>query len=148
MSPMTEASTRDTTPVLLYDGECGLCARSVQFVLARESATQRAALRFAPLQGAFGATVRARHPKIATTDSVVWYEPPAVNASRVRIRSEAALAMLVHVGGAWNALAVLGRLVPRPLRDAVYDVIARRRFALVAAACLVPSSNERDRFLP
>ncbi len=138
----------ESTPVLLYDGECGFCAGSVQFMLAHEAPTQRDSLRFAPLQGIFGDQVRARHPAIAAVDSVVWFEPSADGASRVRLRSDAALAAMWYLGGPWRVLAALGRLVPRVARDAVYDVIARRRLSLAAPACLLPTSEQRQRFLP
>jgi predicted DCC family thiol-disulfide oxidoreductase YuxK len=123
------------TPVLLYDGECGLCAGSVQFILRHEPVPRRAALRFAPLQSELGRQVRTRHPELADVDSVVWFEPPA------------GLAVLRHLGGLWGVLGALGWLVPRPLRDAVYRAIARRRFDLVAPACLLPTPEERGRFL-
>lgn len=135
------------SPVLLYDGDCGFCAGSVQFVLAHEPAERRGALRFAPLQGAFGAEVRARHPEIANVDSVVWFDASATGASRVQVRSSAALSTLAHLGGVWRIVAALGRIVPRALRDVVYDMIAKRRFELAAPACLIPTADSRARFL-
>ena len=132
------------TPVLLYDGDCGLCAGSVQFVLRHEPPSRRHRLHFAPLQGAFGAEVRAAYPELAGVDSVVWVEP---TAERVLVRSAAALAVARHLGGIWGVLGLLGRLTPRPMRDAVYDLIARNRLRLVAPACLLPRPDERARFL-
>ncbi len=137
----------DVTPVLLYDGECGLCARSVQFVLSHELPARRAALRFAPLRGAYAAKVRAQHPELALIDSVAWYEPTDGHPSRLQVRSDAALATMTHLGGAWRAFSAIAHLVPRPIRDAVYDAIARRRFRLVARSCLLPSAQDRQRFL-
>ena len=137
----------DVTPVLLYDGECGLCARSVQFILSQESPARRAALRFAPLQGAYGAKVRARHPELASIDSVAWYEPTGGHPSRLRVRSDAALATMTHLGGEWGAFSAIAHFIPKPIRDAVYDAIARRRFRLVARSCLLPSVQDRQRFL-
>ena len=134
------------TPVLLYDGDCGLCAGSVQFLLRHEPPHRRAALRFAPLQGAYAAQVRARHPELAEVDSVVWVDP-ANPAVPVRVRSDAALQALTHLGGAWALLAALGRVVPRMVRDAVYDRIARHRLSLAAPRCLLPTPEERARFL-
>jgi predicted DCC family thiol-disulfide oxidoreductase YuxK len=134
------------TPILLYDGECGLCAGSVQFILRHEPAHRRESLRFAPLQSALGRQVRARHPELAQVDSVVWFEPSAGDG-RVRYHSAAGLAVLRHLGGFWGMLGALGWLVPRPLRDAVYRAIARRRFDLVAPACLLPTAEQRARFL-
>ncbi len=131
--------------MLLYDGDCGFCAGSVQFVLGHEPAAARARLAFAPLQGPFGSRVRSQFPELAGVDSVVWYDPQGPS---VRIRSAAALAVTAHLGGPWVVLAALGRLVPRGLRDAIYDLIARRRFEIAAPACLLPTPEERARFLP
>ena len=135
------------TPVLLYDGECGFCAGSVQFALRHEAASRVSALRFAPLQGTFGTAVRAEHPEVATIDSVWWYEPGPHGASRVLARSDAALAVVAHLGGVWRVLALCARVVPRPVRDAMYDLVARRRFAMAARACLLPTAEQRQRFL-
>jgi predicted DCC family thiol-disulfide oxidoreductase YuxK len=137
-------SAPSDTPVLLYDGDCGFCAGSVQFVLRHEPPSARSALRFAPLQSAFGEGVRAAVPMLAQVDSVVWHDP---RTGRTLVRSDAALAVLRHLGGAWRVLAVLGGLVPRLLRDGLYDAIARRRFALAARACLLPHGDQRARFL-
>ena len=134
------------TPVLLYDGDCGLCAGSVQFLLRHEPPHRRAALRFAPLQGAFAAQVRARHPELVGVDSVVWVDPSNPVAP-VRVRSDAALQALTHLGGGWALMAALGRVVPRMVRDAVYDRIARHRLSLAAPRCLLPTPEERARFL-
>jgi predicted DCC family thiol-disulfide oxidoreductase YuxK len=126
-------------PVLLYDGSCGFCAGSVRFVLAHD---RRGTLRIGPLQGAFGRSVVAAHPELHDVDSVVW-----VDGSVVKARSDAALAVLDYLGGGWSAPSALGRLVPRRLRDALYDAIARRRYKLAARACLLPTPDERARFL-
>src|SRR6476661_1217687 len=69
------ASARETgaVPILLYDGSCGLCAQSVQFVLRHEARSQR--LRFATLQGPHGAAALKSNPGLAAVDSVVWLEP-------------------------------------------------------------------------
>jgi predicted DCC family thiol-disulfide oxidoreductase YuxK len=138
------ASPPETRSVLLYDGECGFCAGSVQFVLRHEPAAGRGRLAFAPLQGPFGSRVRAQFPELIGVDSVVWYDP---GIPAVRVRSAAALAAVAHLGGVWTVAAALGRLVPRPLRDAVYHLIARRRFEIAAPACLLPTPEERSRFL-
>lgn len=145
MANATDTPLSDTRSVLLYDGDCGLCAGSVQFVLRHEPAAARARLAFAPLHGTFGTRVRERFPELTGVDSVVWYDP---TGPAVRVRSAAALAATAHLGGLWAVMATLGRLVPRPLRDAVYDQIARRRLQIAAPACLLPSAEERARFLP
>ena len=145
---MDDTPSLPTTQVLLYDGDCGFCAGCVQFVLKREPPSRRDQLQFAPLQGAVGSLVRQQHPELIGVDSVVWYEPRPNGSSRVRVRSSAALQALSHVGGYWRIMAALGALVPRALRDWMYDLVGRKRFELASPACLLPSPDERRRFLP
>jgi predicted DCC family thiol-disulfide oxidoreductase YuxK len=141
---VTPASGSD--PVLLYDGTCGFCAESVQLVLRHD---RRKTLRFAALQGEFGAAVRTRHPSLEWVDSIVWVEPAAPGApERVLVRSDAALRVAKYLGG-WLTPARIGALVPRPIRDRAYDLVARHRHRLLAhgPSCLVPSPEVRGRFL-
>lgn len=133
------------SPILLYDGACGFCQASVQWVLRRD---RRRTVRFAPLQGAVGSAIRARHPELATADSVVWVEDPGGPAERVAIKSAAAAEVLRYLGGGWGLLR-MAWIAPRALRDAVYDLVARHRHRLPlgAEACLLPGPEERARFL-
>ena len=140
------ASRPEPGPVLLYDGTCGFCAGSVQFVLRHD---RRRTLRFASLQGEFAAAVRARHPAIERADSVVWFEPAGARGpERVLVRSDAALQVARYLGG-WYTLARVATLLPRTLRDRTYDLIARHRHRLGGGgpSCLVPSPEARGRFL-
>lgn len=133
-------------PTLFYDGTCGFCARSVQFVLRHER--ERRTLRFAPLEGLAGTELRGRHPELTSIDSLIWYEPAtSATPERVLWRSRGALRVARYLGGRWSILAALGTIVPRRLRDAVYDWIARHRHQLAADACLVPTPEQRSRFL-
>ncbi len=140
------AGTPPNGPVLLYDGTCGFCAESVQLVLRHDRA---GTLRFAALQGELGTRVRTEHPELEGVDSMVWMEPGSGGApGRVLTRSDAALRIARYLGGWWS-LARLGQAVPRPLRDAAYDLVARHRHRLLAGgpACLVPGPEVRARFL-
>lgn len=147
---MTITSASDESPraVLLYDGDCGLCARSVQFVLNHESVGHPHALLFAPLAGAWATALRERMPTVRDVDSAMWYSRNAMGHERVRLRSDAVLATLDYVGGGWRLAARVMRVVPRRLRDAVYNAVARRRTRLAPRGCVVPQANQRARFLP
>ena len=132
--------------VLLYDGTCGFCASSVQWILGHD---RRGTLRFAALESAYGAGVRGRHTELDAIDSMVWVEPAADAApERVFVRSAAALRVARYLGGLWR-LALAGALLPRPLRDAAYDLVARHRRHVPGAGvtCLVPAPEVRSRFL-
>ena len=103
------------------------------------------ALQFAPLQSDIGDAVRARHPALTGVDSMVWVEP---GSGRVLTRSAAALRVARYIGGPWRLLA-LAALVPRPIRDGLYDFIARHRHRIVRGAeqCYLPPPAARARFL-
>jgi predicted DCC family thiol-disulfide oxidoreductase YuxK len=132
-------------PLLLYDGSCGFCADTVQFVLRHD--VRARTLKFASLQGTIGTAIRGRHPELASADSVVWLE--GIDDSAPLVRSAAALRVMGYLGGAWAALANLGSIVPRGVRDWVYDLVARHRHRLSGdgAKCVIPTEEERGRFL-
>jgi predicted DCC family thiol-disulfide oxidoreductase YuxK len=131
--------------VLLYDGTCGFCAESVQTVLRHD---RRGTLRFAPLNGTFAASLRARHPELGSIDSMVWVEPASGGSEGVFVRSAAAFRVALYLGGIWR-VALLGRLLPEAARDALYDFIARHRHQMARPpeSCLVVPPEQRDRFL-
>jgi len=133
-------------PVLLFDGLCGFCDRTVQLVLRFD---RRGVMRFAPLEGEFASEVLDRHAGLRDVDSLILVDPPADGApEHVRVRSEAVLALASYLGGPWRVLAVF-RLVPRPLRDWAYDVFARHRYRVFGRypSCPLPPPETRARFL-
>ncbi len=128
-------------PLLLFDGVCNLCDRSVQFVLDHEPA---GSIRFASLQSDVGReTLAAYGLDTDDIDSVVF-----VDRGRAYIQSDAALAVAARLRAPWRWL-VLGRAVPRPARDAAYGWIARNRYRWFGTrdACRVPTPQTRARFL-
>ncbi len=131
--------------LLFYDGGCGLCHRAVRFVVWADH--EGRAFRFAPLGGdTFQALVSARERE-GLPDSLVVRTP----GGALLTRSTGALHALRRLGGGWRALAVLLGIVPRPIRDAAYDLIARvrlRLFAKPADACPFVPPPLRARFLP
>jgi predicted DCC family thiol-disulfide oxidoreductase YuxK len=133
-------------PILFYDGGCGLCSRGVGWLLSHERLHHE--LRFAPLQGAIAADLLADCPEASALDSVIWYEPGAgMRESTISLRSDAVLRAWRYIGGAWGLLARAGRLVPRAWRDGIYGLIARHRHRLGAPVCVVPTPEQRARFL-
>jgi len=127
--------------VIYYDGYCALCDRFIGFVLARD---RQGRYRYAPLSGE---TARGRFGESLDPDQpqTVLLEEPG----KVRVRSDAALAIVAGLGGGWKLVQAL-RIIPRPIRDWVYDVIARHRFKWFGrrAECRIPAPEQKDRFLP
>jgi predicted DCC family thiol-disulfide oxidoreductase YuxK len=143
---LPQAMTTAPAPVLLYDGTCGFCARSVQFVLERD---RKRTLRFAALDSAFGRAVIDRHPELRGIDSVLYVEPSDPNGDeRVFAYSAAATRVASYLGGGWRLFQLIG-IVPAAIRDAVYRLIARHRHMLSGnrPRCLIPSPQDRARFL-
>jgi predicted DCC family thiol-disulfide oxidoreductase YuxK len=132
-------------PLLLYDGTCGFCAATVQFILRHE---RQHVLRFAALESRTGRQIRARHPRVGTADSMIWVEHPGDTNERVVDRSAAALRIARYLGGPWR-LVLLAAVIPRLVRDPFYDFVARRRHQLVDehVQCRVPSPEVRRRFV-
>jgi predicted DCC family thiol-disulfide oxidoreductase YuxK len=104
-------------PVLLYDGVCGFCNKTVQLIL---DCDRRGTLRFAALQSDYGQQVIARHPELAGVDSVVFVEHALSGTERVYVRSAAALRVAAYLGGFWR-IFLAARLIPSSLRDFLYD---------------------------
>lgn len=132
---------RVTEPVLLFDGVCNLCNGTVDFLIRRD---RRQVLRFASLQSDAATRVlqQAGGPSV-TLDSVVL-----VHEGQVHLRSAAVLRTLRLLGFPW-ALAYALIVVPRPLRDAAYRLIARNRYSWFGRheTCRIPTPEERARFL-
>ncbi|MCZ6792232.1 MAG: DCC1-like thiol-disulfide oxidoreductase family protein [Planctomycetota bacterium] len=121
-----------TPYIVLFDGECSLCSRSVQFVVDRDP---RQRFRFAPLQSETGRELLQRFSLGDDLSSVVLVE-----GERCFLRSTAALRIARRLRGLWPLLYAL-IIVPRPLRDAIYDWIAANRHRLLGGKteCRLPT---------
>ena len=128
-------------PVILFDGVCNLCNGWVQFVISHDPSAR---FRFASFQSPAGR-------RLSLANGV---DPDALKSffllsdGTLLARSDAAIEVVVRFGGFWRLLGIL-RLVPRPLRDWVYSVVARNRYRLFGKreACLMPSPELSGRFL-
>ena len=118
----------------------------MQFVLRHER--PGGTLRFARLEGPLGTALRARHPELASIDSLIWYEPPTdANSEQLLWRSRGALRTARYLGGIWGVLGALGTVIPSSIMDAGYDWIARHRKQLAPDACVIPTPEQRKRFI-
>jgi predicted DCC family thiol-disulfide oxidoreductase YuxK len=130
-------------PILLYDGVCGFCNKSLQTILAHD---KRGELKFAPLQSALGKNILARH-NLKDIDSLIFVDRSTAT-ERVYIRSSGALKVARYLGGWWKVFLIF-TLVPRPIRDFFYDLFARYRYKLFgkSESCILPAPETRARFL-
>ena len=140
---MAEADERGR--VLLYDGVCGFCNKSVQMILDHD---RRGTMLFAALQSDFGESVIGRHPELRGVDSVILVEGTDSGAEWVYVRSDAALRVASYLGGFWKLLLAF-KILPRPVRDFFYDLFARYRYRLFGKydSCMLPPPEVRARFI-
>lgn len=130
--------------IVLYDGLCGLCSRVVRFIARHD---RRGRFRFAPLDSdvarALLAATTTRLPAMLP-DSVILVDA----SGAVLVESDAALRIAAGLDGPVRFLARL-RIVPRPLRDAVYRLVARTRYRIFGRhdTCEIPAPWLRERFL-
>lgn len=131
-------------PVLLYDGVCGFCNKSVQLILDHD---RRGEMRFAALQSDYGQAVIERHPELRGIDSVVFIEQQR-GGERIYTRSDAALKVAAYLGGFWK-IFLAAKVLPRGLRDYCYDLFARNRYRFFGKydTCMLPPPEVRSRFL-
>lgn len=126
--------------LILFDGVCVFCSRWVRFVIDHDP---QGRFRFLPIQSEAGRALALRYgidPETPQTNAVVL-------DGRIFFKSDAALTVLGALAST-RALAAL-KAVPRPLRDPAYDLIAKNRYAIFGRteACMVPSAEDRARFL-
>ena len=139
------AETSEGAPVLLYDGVCGFCNKTVQMILDHD---RRGTMRFAALQSDYGRGVVGRHPELRGVDSLVFVENSPGGGERVFVRSDGALRVAAYLGGVWK-LFLAAYAVPKRVRDFFYDLFARNRYRLFGKyeSCMLPPPEVRSRFL-
>ncbi len=133
-------------PIILFDGQCGLCARSVRFIAARDRAGH---FRFAPLHGPAAARecarLRVALPTLSDADPGTMI---LIDGNGALNRSDAALAIASRLTLPWRLFAAL-RVVPKPLRDGLYRWVARNRYRWFGSSdrCPAPTPDLRARLL-
>ena len=127
--------------VLLFDGVCNLCNGAVQFIIKRDP---HARIRFAALQSdAAKNLLRSINAAESQPDSMILLEN-----GRVHTRSTAALRIAKSLRFPWPIMYVFV-IVPRPLRNWMYDFIAARRYRWFGKreTCMLPTPELQSRFL-
>lgn len=126
--------------ILVYDGSCGFCSRSVQFLLRHE---RRHDLLFVTRDSELGGRLRSVHG-LESVQSMIWIE-----GGQAFVESNAVMKAADYLGGWWTRMADLARCVPPIALNRLYKLIAsnRRRLSANVRACQLPSPEQRRRFL-
>ncbi len=127
-------------PVLLYDGHCPLCQRSVQWVLRHD---RQGRVRFAPLQSHWAQRQLAHAPS-PPPDSLVLLEN-----GQVYYRTQAIRRLLRHLDPPWSCLRWVLYALPLPLIDRIYDFVAHHRYQWShrGNTCWTPQDQWKSRFI-
>jgi predicted DCC family thiol-disulfide oxidoreductase YuxK len=131
----------DTHPIIVFDAACVLCSANAQFVLRRD---RRKHFRLAPMQSDVGAALyRQFGIDPADPDTMV-----VITGDEALRDSDAVIAIWSGLGWPWRIMAVLW-VVPRPLRDGLYRLVARNRYRLFGKreTCWMPTPDQADRIL-
>jgi predicted DCC family thiol-disulfide oxidoreductase YuxK len=113
----------DAAPLFIYDGQCIMCSGFVRWLVEQDAAGR---IHVTPAQGEIGRGLY-RHLGIAPDRFDTHL---LLVDGHVLGRSDAAIGLLDLLGGGWRLLGLAGRIVPRPLRDAAYDWLARNRYRI------------------
>ncbi|RIU91396.1 thiol-disulfide oxidoreductase DCC family protein [Oceanobacillus picturae] len=126
--------------LILFDGVCNFCDRSVQFVMKRDP---EAKFTFASLQSGAGERVKEYYKIDPSLDSMILVEEGTYYT-----KSTAALKICKNLKGLWKVFSVL-LVIPKPIRDFFYNIVARNRYKWFGKreSCKLPSSEEKSRFL-
>ena len=128
---------------VFYDGQCGLCHRTVQFLLKRDP--KGALFRYTTLQGETAESMLP--PKEARPDSVAII----TDERQLLVRADAAIHIGRALGFPWTLLSAVFALLPRRLRDGLYNFVAKRRYAVFGTksqSCPMMPTEQRSFFLP
>jgi predicted DCC family thiol-disulfide oxidoreductase YuxK len=135
------SATHVQHPTLLFDGVCNLCNHSVQWVLLRDDT---AIFRFAALQSDTGQQLLRQFGLSPEQFNTVVL----VDGERIFLRSDAVLEIARRLGGGWQLLYVF-KIVPRFLRDAIYNWVAQNRYRWFGRqeSCMLPRPEWKGRFV-
>lgn len=125
--------------IIFYDGTCGLCNRSIQFVLNHE---RNSNLCFSSLQSEFALNFfRSHHFPLPDLTTVYFFEK-----NHLHKKSKAAFKIIPYLKWYWQPLRIF-TILPTFITNRIYDFIARRRKRIGGTFCVIPSEENKKRFI-
>lgn len=133
---------KENCPVILFDGVCNLCTASVRFLIKMDKNSK---LKFSSQQSESGQEIlkeiNFNHSKLS---SIIF-----VQGDKYHLKSSAILAVFKLLGGGFYIFYLLLFLIPKPIRDFFYDLIAKYRYKVFGKreTCMLPPDEWEDRFI-
>jgi predicted DCC family thiol-disulfide oxidoreductase YuxK len=139
--PSENEKSNNKSTILFFDGVCSLCNGLVDWVIQNET---KHSLHFASLQGTTAQALLSPMDRESLETLIVWHEGQKL------LRSDAVIFVLQKMGGFFGGLALIFKIIPRFVRDGVYDFVARHRYQWFGKrdSCRLPTAEEKDRLLP
>jgi predicted DCC family thiol-disulfide oxidoreductase YuxK len=140
-------SGRGSNPIVLYDGVCGLCNRLVQFVLKND---RNDVFRFASLQSKLAKEILVRHSlRSESLETVYVVLDYGLAEERVLSRLQAVVYVLQQLGGPLAYVSAILRVLPAPVQNFLYRLVARNRYRVFGRyeTCPLPDGDTRSKFL-
>jgi predicted DCC family thiol-disulfide oxidoreductase YuxK len=128
-------------PIILFDGVCNFCNRSINIILKHDKDSY---FQFAPSQSNAGIDILQQFDLDQKASASVIL----IDNEKVYTKTDAVIQIATHLTG-WPRLLTGLKIIPKPLRDVGYDVIAKNRYILFGKreTCMIPEASERNRFL-
>jgi predicted DCC family thiol-disulfide oxidoreductase YuxK len=128
-------------PIILFDGVCNFCNRTVNIILKYD---QDAYFQFAPSQSNAGINMLQQYKLDQKASASVIL----IDNDKVYIKTDAVIQIATYLKG-WPRLFSFIKFIPRPIRDFGYDLVAKNRYTLFGKreTCRIPDESTRHRFL-
>lgn len=124
--------------IIFFDGECGFCNTSVQFVLKK----RKVPFYFLPLQSEKAKELLDQHQITILLNTVYFFKH-----GKIYEKSEAAIQIAKDLKGLYPLFYYLGKIIPLFIRDGIYQFIAKRRHLIKKGYCAFPTPEERKYFI-
>jgi predicted DCC family thiol-disulfide oxidoreductase YuxK len=128
-------------PIILFDGVCNFCNRSINIILDHD---QDAHFQFAPSQSTAGKDILQQFGLDQKASASVIL----IDNEKVYTKTDAVIQIATHLKG-WPSLFSIIKFIPKPIRDFAYDLVAKNRYAIFGKreTCRIPDESIRHRFL-
>jgi predicted DCC family thiol-disulfide oxidoreductase YuxK len=125
--------------IVFFDGVCNLCQGSVRYLIKHD---KKGVLKFASLQGNYAKDF-VNETEIQSMQSIIFFD------GKILYKKSTAVLKLSRLLGGWHQLLLLGYILPRFIRDWLYNIVAKNRYRWFGKKdqCMLPSKGFENRFL-